>query len=326
MDEAFVEPGFADFPLNLHQAMLEDKRRLAAFQRAIRRALRPGDTVVDVGTGTGILAFMAYRAGAGRVIAIDRSDIVETAKRVKADNFPDAPIEFHQIDALSEPLPRVKADLLVCELIGNFGLEEQIIPVVRRVRERMLRPGAKIIPGYMELVFAPVQSGEIQRRIDDWREPIAGVDFSAFGDLAYDRVYHVDGERMTQLAKPDALLSIDFANVAVRPRRLDGRFAIDRAGRLHGIGSWFRAVLVPGEVLESDPRKTATHWGQMFFPVAGPQMEPIRVRPGAIVEFQLTITPRADHNLYRWKGCVHPAKGDPGEPVAFSHAVRDQTA
>lgn len=326
MDEAFVTPGFADFPLNLHQAMLEDRRRLNAFDRAIRASLKPGDTVVDVGTGTGILAFMAYRAGAGRVIAIDRSDIVETAKKVKERNFPGAPIEFHQLDALAERLPRVRADLLVCELIGNLGLEEQIIPVVRRVRERMLAPHAKIIPGYMELIFAPVQSPEIQQRIDDWREPIAGMDFSAFGDLAYERVYHVDGERMTQLAKPDALLAIDFTNVSSRPRRLDGRFVIERAGRLHGIGSWFRAVLVPGQVLESDPRKTATHWGQMFFPVAGPDREALRVRPGAVVEFQLTITSRAEHNLYRWAGRVHPPHGDGGEVVSFAHSVRDMTA
>ena len=324
MDEAFVEPGLADFPLNLHQAMLEDRRRLAAFQRAIRAAVRPGDVVVDVGTGTGVLAFMAYLAGASRVVGLDRTEIVETAERVREANFPGAPIEFHQIDVLSERLPRVKADLIVCELIGNFGLEEQIIPVMRRVRERLLAPGGRILPGYMELILAPVQCRDVQSRIDAWAEPISGIDFSAFRGLAYDRVYHLDGERMTLLGKPDALLSIDFSSIVARPRRMAARFEVERAGQLHGFGSWFRAVLIPGHVLQSDPRSTPTHWGQIYFPVCGADGEAIQVRPGAVVEFELTLTHRSDHTLYRWSGRVHPAPGSGRAVATFEHSVRDQ--
>ena len=65
MEELFPAPDLIDFPLNLHQAMLEDKTRVRAFGRALREVLEPGDVVVDIGTGTGILAFLALESGAG---------------------------------------------------------------------------------------------------------------------------------------------------------------------------------------------------------------------------------------------------------------------
>ena len=318
MDERFVTPGFDDFPLNLHRAMLDDRLRLRSFRQAIIARVRPGDTVVDIGTGTGVLAFMAHLAGAGRVVAFDRSAIVETADRVRKLNFPDAAIEFHHLDVLTERLPRVKADVLICELIGNFGLEENIIPIIRRARGRLLKPGGHIVPGQMELLFGPVQTAAVHAEMEAWAKPIGGVDYSPFQDLAYNRVYHVDGERMTLLGKADALLSIDFASVMERPRKLSGRFPIDRAGTLHGIASWFRAMLSPGNQLQSDPRTASTHWGQVFFPIG----EPVRVRPGAVVEFDLSMSRGREAHIYRWEGAVYAQPRD-RSPLRFSRESRD---
>jgi protein arginine N-methyltransferase 1 len=318
MDERFVTPGYDDFPLNLHRAMLDDKLRLRSFRQAIQAHVKPGDVVVDVGTGTGVLAFMAHLAGAARVLAFDRSAIVRTAERVRDLNFPDAPIEFYELDALTERLPRVKADVLICELIGNFGLEENIIPVIRRVRTQLLRPGGCIVPGQMELLFAPVQSRVVHAEMEAWTKPIGGVDYTPFQDVAYNRVYHVDGERLTLLGKPDVLLAIDFATVVERPRRIAGRFPIDRAGTLHGIGSWFRASLSPGNVLQSDPRTAATHWGQIFFPIG----EPVRVVPGAVVELELSMTRGREAHIYKWEGAIYAQPRD-REPLRFAREARD---
>ena len=53
-----------------YDAMLADAARSGAYAAAIARAVRPGDVVVELGTGVGFFAVAAVRAGARRVYAI----------------------------------------------------------------------------------------------------------------------------------------------------------------------------------------------------------------------------------------------------------------
>ncbi|MBT6273043.1 MAG: hypothetical protein HOI95_02800, partial [Chromatiales bacterium] len=76
MEELFSDPAVGDFPVSLHLAMIRDKVRMKAFHQALKASIRPGDTVVDIGTGTGVLAILAARCGAGKVVGFDRSDII----------------------------------------------------------------------------------------------------------------------------------------------------------------------------------------------------------------------------------------------------------
>ena len=60
--------------------------------------------------------------------------------------------------ALREALPDVRADVIVCELIGNLGLEEDIVPVLARLRSRILAEGGISIEAMMQNGWA-LQSG-----------------------------------------------------------------------------------------------------------------------------------------------------------------------
>lgn len=70
-----------------HLDMLLDKHRVNAFQKAIDQAINTGDIMVDIGTGTGILAVFAARAGAKKVYAIDQNKTtIEWAKEMARVN------------------------------------------------------------------------------------------------------------------------------------------------------------------------------------------------------------------------------------------------
>ena len=69
-----------------HEEMLSDSVRVDAYHRAIRRNVRPGDVVLDLGTGTGLLAFLASRAGARKVYAVEHSDFIEVAEEIARHN------------------------------------------------------------------------------------------------------------------------------------------------------------------------------------------------------------------------------------------------
>ena len=81
---AGVPSGWAD-PVE-HARMLHDERRTGDYVEALTQAVRPGDVVLDLGTGSGVLAIAAARAGARHVYAVEASDIAGVAERVFATN------------------------------------------------------------------------------------------------------------------------------------------------------------------------------------------------------------------------------------------------
>jgi type I protein arginine methyltransferase len=77
-------------------AMIADRVRMNSYHEALRRRVRPGDVVVDLGAGTGIFALLACRFGARRVYAIEPTDAILVAREIAAANGHAERIEFIQ--------------------------------------------------------------------------------------------------------------------------------------------------------------------------------------------------------------------------------------
>jgi type I protein arginine methyltransferase len=73
---------------NIHEEMIRDRARTEAYKKAIEqnRHLFQGKTVLDIGTGTGILSLFAAQCGAKTVYAVDNADIAEFAKYIIEKN------------------------------------------------------------------------------------------------------------------------------------------------------------------------------------------------------------------------------------------------
>jgi len=81
-------------------------------------ALAPGRRVLDIGTGTGVLACFAARVGATRVYAIGRTPIINVAVAAAAANGLTDRIEFIRGDATNVLLPE-RVDVAVSELLST---------------------------------------------------------------------------------------------------------------------------------------------------------------------------------------------------------------
>lgn len=100
--------------------------------QAVEKVIRPGDTMIDVGTGSGVLSIAAAKLGAARVIAFDLDDVaVKAAKlNVKLNKVQDVVTAKtnNLLDNVQEKADIVTANLLA-EIILRFP--EQAVNVVK---------------------------------------------------------------------------------------------------------------------------------------------------------------------------------------------------
>ena len=143
----------------IHVEMLDDRLRTTAFLRAIEEVVQPGDVVVDVGTGTGVLALGAARRGAKRVYAVEESAIADAAEGVVASNGLSERVRIVRGRSTQIELPE-KADVLVSEMLGHDPLAEQLLPVFADARRRLLHEGARTIPEQLSVLAVPVELPE----------------------------------------------------------------------------------------------------------------------------------------------------------------------
>lgn len=103
---------------------LVDKKRTGAFKKAILNTVREGDVVVDMGTGSGVLAMLAVRAGAKKVYAVELDkNNVDTLEATFRANGMNEKIVIIQGDVTKIDLPE-KVDVIIGEMVSTGLIEE----------------------------------------------------------------------------------------------------------------------------------------------------------------------------------------------------------
>jgi SAM-dependent methyltransferase len=272
--------------LDLQRRMVSDRRRTASFARALAAVVRPGDVVLDVGAGTGILSMLAARAGAARVYALEQAEIAEAARLLVAENGLADRVEVLVGEAGARSLPE-PVDVLVSEWLGHLALVEGMLDVVLLARDRHLRPGGRLIPATVEVHLAPVDDPVLYAHDGPgfWREPVEGLDFSLLEalELAQARATILRVEPAALLARGATLARLELAHATPTTPWQRGRCAFEarRDGVLSGFVGWFVAELAPGIVLDTGPFEPETHWSQTYFP-----FPPRPVRRGERLELE----------------------------------------
>jgi SAM-dependent methyltransferase len=256
--------------LELQRRMVMDRPRTEAFVDAIERTVRPGDRVLDLGCGTGVLAMAAARAGA-EVVAIDRTEVSQTAANLIRQHGLSERVRVLRGDVRELQLAQ-PVDLLVSEWLGNFAFVEDMWPEVALARDRLLAPEGQVIPRAVELMLAPVDDPVLYfgQGPGQWRERMAGFDFAELErrELLQGRAHQLRIEPSTLLGPPLVVHRLEAAKDGEDDgwfeRRVDGRFT--RPGVVLGFAGWFRADLGAGVALDTGPTHPETHWSQTYLP------------------------------------------------------------
>lgn len=267
--ELFPEvPNLYEFP-SIHSDMIYDEHRVGAYRQAIERTVKKGDVVVDVGTGTGILAFLSLKAGAARVHAIDRSPVINWARRLAETNGMADQIIFHQCDSRDVNLNE-QADVIVSELIGHLAFEEGMVESISDAMERFLKPNGSLIPQAVTLYAAPVCEREIYKSCIDGWQPAYGIDYSVMREQALGTSYITEINERDLLAKHQPIFSVDFRRKTQVEIHAERTFEVYREGYVNGLAFWFDSTLAEVVRLSSGPW-SKTHWKQCFSPLPSPR-------------------------------------------------------
>ena len=238
--------------LDEHREYLTDPFRIAAFRRAIHATVRPGDVVLDLACGTGILGLMACEAGAARVYAIDEGEIIEMARAIaRANGCADRIVHVHEHSS-HVTLPE-RADVLVFDQIGRLGFDAGVLEFAADARARLLKPDARMVPLRVTLDAALVASPVMRSHVDFWGTTPAGIDCTPALSTAYNTGYPMDAPLASCISETSEVMTFDpsawggesFSSTIAMTAREDAR--------ADGLAGWFRAELSPGVWMTNAP-------------------------------------------------------------------------
>jgi predicted nicotinamide N-methyase len=253
-----------------HFDIVRDHGRNGAYQAALRRVVTRGCKVLEIGTGTGLLAMMAARAGASQVITCEADPaIAAVARQIIARNgFGDRirVVGKHSTSLEVEGDLGGPVDVLVSEIVSNDLLSEGALPVMEHVREAgLLRPGGLMVPmrGRVRIALASDDEWQAERMSE-----AAGFDLTPFNRLAApQRAIYVGGSRLTLRSEPADLFVFDFAGGGPYPEQQAGVTLAALGGRVNGIAQWIALDLDAEGRYENLPEPGAvSSWMANFHP------------------------------------------------------------
>jgi predicted RNA methylase len=287
--------------------------RLDQYARAIAQVVRPGDVVVDLGAGTGILSFLACAAGAQRVYAIEASEAIAYGEALAAPAGWADRVRFINEPSSQVTLPE-RADVIVADIHDTFGLQAGGLGAFIDVRERMLKPGGRLIPSSVDLFAAPIEAHDIYRRsVDMWRQRIHGIDLSPLRRLAVNQKHPGRFDTRQLIAPPAVLSTVVLAAIDAPHVGGSARTTAARSGTVHGICGSFATTLSEGVTIGNLPGDSATtNFAQAFFPIDAP------VAVAAGDEIVIAVD-SFDSIQLRWQMTFAPHGG--GASTCFDHST-----
>ena len=258
---------------SLHIKMLDDRARTESFLAGLREVVRPGDVVVDIGTGTGILAAAAAQAGARHVYAIEAGGAGRFARAMFDANGLGDRVTLLEGWSTQVELPE-RADVLVSEMIGNEPLDERVLEVTLDARKRFLKDGARLVPHRVRVLCAPMSipaedrnrwrfTPETAARWSDWY----GVNFTPLAERARDWSYfaYPSAELVrgwSRLGAPALLTQVDLGQFTDIEVHETADLLMTDAGSLDGLLVYFELDLGPTATLGVGPDDVdaGSHW------------------------------------------------------------------
>jgi predicted RNA methylase len=259
------------FPILQAVSLLSQKSRIQKFKCAIESVVKPGDYVIDLGTGSGILAILAAHHGA-RVTAIDaNSESLKYAQNAARINGVVDKIEFIE-SHFSNFKPKEKANVVICEMLSSVMLIEQQVPASQYAIRNLLKHDGKLIPEEVTLFVVPVENEILWNRFQ-----VENLNFPRIPQT-------VERGQSVDLADIQELDRYRFSSHSDEIRSIDKslEFEMVQDGTIHGLVGMFEATLWENIKLSMEDG-----WRELFLPLS----KSIDAKTGERIKIKISFRP-----------------------------------
>lgn len=268
-----------------HIPMMNEPERNQAYFDGLRSVVTPEKVVFEIGTGSGLVAMMAAKLGARKVITCEAVGLIaDTASKiVKRNGYQDRVTVLakpSQAIQLGPDLP-AKADILVHEIFSSELLGEHVLAAIEDAKERLLKPDGEVLPSSASIMIALVTGDDLGKNLHV--EESFGFDLRAFNAI------HPKRRPLYREDLAPVLMSDDIEAFRFDFRR-ESRFPAEskvieittrKAGLCYGVIQWIRIELGEGVRFENHPsrRRPVSNWQHTIYGFD----KPIRLNEGSVV-------------------------------------------
>ena len=298
------------YSVSAYGSMIRDTIRMDAYVSALRQAMQPGCTVVDIGTGTGIFALLACQFGAAHVHAIELSDAIHVAREIATANGYAERITFHQGLSTDINLPQ-KVEVIISDMRGSLPLLGNHLPSIIDARNRFLAPGGTLIPLRDHLFAGLVEAPQLYQSITEpWEVNRYGLNMTAARRIVANTfLSHERRKGWRLLAEPACWATLEYATLASPHVSGNLSIPVTQAGTAHGFMVWFDGILADGIGFSNAPDQPELVYGTSFLPLA----QPVSVASGDTVS--LSLHAQLVEEQYMWSWETHVAGSGEGSPL-----------
>lgn len=187
-------------------------------------SLRPGEVVLDIGSGAGLDVFLAARqvGPTGRVIGLDMTEAMIRWAGQLANQAGFNNVEFRLGDTEEMPLPDESVDVIISNCVINLALDKGR---VFREAYRVLRPGGRLM--ISDIVTDKPLPESVRSDPDEWARCVDGAipqeEYTRLIAAAgFERVLCIHGLNFQQAGHPNSGRTSGFSRAlldAFRPGR-----------------------------------------------------------------------------------------------------------